>query len=128
MNRRLTFFFFAISVMFVLTHLMAMQASLYWYFWWADIVMHFWGGLLIGLGVHVLAGLPNLSIDATIRWVLGITLVTVVAWEVFELYYGLYDVDGYWIDTTIDSVLGFAGAIISHLFLTRRNNTLWQQH
>ena len=49
---RLVILFLLSALAFAVTHLVATAGSLYWYYWWFDIVMHFWGGLLLGLGVH----------------------------------------------------------------------------
>ena len=120
MNKSLTTFFFTASFLFVGAHVVAMHFSFYWYFWWADIVMHSWGGVLVGLGVHVLASLSSVPVRATLPWVVTALLVATLSWEVFERSFGLFNPDGYLLDTSIDILLGFTGGILAHLFLSRK--------
>ncbi|MCA9367331.1 hypothetical protein KC887_03680 [Candidatus Kaiserbacteria bacterium] len=117
-QRRLTLFFIS-ALAFLGAHITANKLALYWYFWWADIIMHFWGGLLIGLGVHILASLPSLPIRATLPWLLTILFVVTFSWEGFERYFGLYNPDGYVLDTIMDIALGFTGGLLAHTVLTK---------
>jgi len=113
--------FLIFAGLFALVHSMAMAASLYWYFWWFDIFMHFWGGWLFGLGVHALSTLRFLRMNPTTKTVLMIILVIIVGWEVFERYAGLYDPMVYVIDTTQDLLLGLSGGLLAHfVFRTYR--------
>ena len=112
--------FFLLSGIFAMTHYVAMQASLYWYFWWFDSVMHFWGGCLIGLGVHALATFPHSHIRPTYRLMLFTLFVATVSWEIFEWHYGIADTRNYVFDTTKDIFLGFSGGLLAHTILWRR--------
>jgi len=97
---------------------------LYWYYWWFDIMMHFWGGLLIGAGVHVLCGLKNISLQPTLP-LLILTLVLITgSWEVFEWYAGLYDHSTHTIDTAQDIAVGFIGGVIAFFILKYKKHHL----
>ena len=120
MNTRLTLWFFLFATIFLVAHIVAMHLSLYWYFWWTDIVMHFWGGVLIGVGVHVLASLDSTPLRASLAWVLIALAIATISWELFERSFGLFNPDGYVLDTSMDIVLGFAGGLLAHFFLARR--------
>ena len=112
--------FFLLSGIFAMTHYVAMQASLYWYFWWFDSMMHFWGGCLIGLGIHALATFADFRIKPNYKLVLTILFVATVSWEFFEYHYNLYDTRNYIFDTAKDIVLGFSGGLLTHTILRRR--------
>ena len=120
MDKPLTVFFLTMSLLFVGAHIAAMHFSFYWYFWWADIVMHSWGGVLVGLGMHVLASLSSVPVRATLLWVVAALLVATLSWEVFERSFGLFNPDGYLLDTSIDIFLGFTGGLLAHFWLARR--------
>lgn len=102
------------AALFALTHAFAVFTSLYWYYWWFDIFMHFWGGLLIGLGVHALSTISLFRLRATTKTVFIITMLTISGWELFERYAGLYDPLIYVIDTSQDLLLGLTGGLLAH--------------
>ena len=111
--------FLILSVAFATTHYFAGLASLYWYFWWFDILMHFWGGILIGLGVHVFGSFSVISIRPNLLQLLVTIAMVTLSWEIFERVYGLYNPDGYILDTVIDISLGFSGGLLAHVILRR---------
>lgn len=117
MPNRLVIIFLVLSIIFALVHIFAMKLSLYWFHWWFDILMHFWGGTLIGLGVHALATLPKISHFPTTKLVLIVLFVATVSWEIFERAAGLYDPATYVIDTSQDIILGFSGGLLAHFLL-----------
>ena len=104
------------------THLFAVEASLYWYYWWFDIVMHFWGGMLLGVGLHILASFSLWRFTPNVWQVcLGMASV-IIAWEVFEYVVGLYDPNSYVVDVAKDVVVGFSGGLLAHVALINRYN------
>jgi hypothetical protein len=111
----ITFLFSA--ALFAAVHRFAVLTSLYWYYWWFDIVMHFWGGLLIGLGVHVFSGYSRFPIKPTFKSVVLILAVIIGAWELFEYIVGLSDPAIHLVDTVEDVLLGFSGGLLSHFLL-----------
>jgi len=119
---RLIHFFLFISTLFAWTHHVAVAGSLYWYYWWFDIFMHFWGGLLIGLGVHALCRMKSIPILPSTGVVLTVLFVTTFGWEVFELLVGSYAFEIYILDTILDIVLGFSGGLLAHFILQRLYN------
>lgn len=84
--------------------------------------MHFWGGLLIGLGVHALCRMKSIPILPTTGVVLTVLFVTTFGWEVFEWLVGLYAFEIYILDTILDIVLGFSGGLLAHFILQRLYN------
>lgn len=81
--------------------------------------MHFWGGILIGLGVHVFGSFSVISIRPNLLQLLVTIAMVTLSWEIFERVYGLYNPDGYILDTVIDISLGFSGGLLAHAILRR---------
>jgi len=117
---RLTIVYLLAAMAFLWTHYLAVLGSLYWYYWWFDVLMHFWGGLLIGSGVFVLCRLSFVPVKPTLLLTLLTLLLATSTWEVFEWYAGLYNPQTHTIDTIQDIVLGFAGGLIAFYILKRR--------
>jgi hypothetical protein len=115
----LVIIFLLLSALFALTHQLAVAASLYWYYWWFDILMHFWGGSLLTLGVYSLGTLSRLHFKPTVGIILFVLLLATVSWEVFERFAGLYDPQTYLVDTIQDVLIGFSGGLLAHLVLRR---------
>lgn len=109
--------FLAISAFFAFVHFVAVETSLYWYYWWFDIVMHFWGGLLIALGVVSLSTFRRITFKPTFVSVTLVALVFVTVWELFEWKSGLYVLGFDLFDTSLDMFLGVSGAIIGQRLL-----------
>jgi len=119
---RLVLLFLLLSLAFAVTHLVATAGSLYWYYWWFDILMHFWGGLLLGLGVHALCRLKSVSVRTT-WFVVAVTITAAaISWELFEWFTGLYNPIRYTMDTTQDVLLGFGGGLLAHFILSHLYN------
>ncbi len=112
--------FLLLSSLFAAVHFVASKLSLYWYYWWFDSVMHFWGGTLIGLGIHALATLPHVPVRTTLLFLLVTLAVVTVSWEVFEWVFGLYNPVNHTLDTIKDITLGFGGGLLAHLVLQKR--------
>ncbi|MCA9354995.1 hypothetical protein KC865_00380 [Candidatus Kaiserbacteria bacterium] len=111
--------FLILSVVFAITHLVAVVASLYWYYWWFDILMHFWGGVLVGLGVHSICTFSRFNCPATLQMVVITLVVMTGAWEVFEYFAGLYEPATYLPDTIKDVIVGFSGGLLAHYILSK---------
>ena len=113
-----------------LMHGAAIVFSLYWTLWWYDIVLHFLGGIFIGLlvlWVRLLSGYfsapsflwsPGRLFLFTLFW----TFIIGVGWEVFEWLAGnTWSIEGYWLDTTLDVVLDLIGGIAGFLYFIHKH-------
>lgn len=116
---RRTALFLVLSGLFALVHQFAVAATLYWYFWWFDILMHFWGGALIVLGVFVFSGFSFSSFKPSLKIVLLTLVLVTVTWEVFEWFVGLYEPVTYLRDTVKDLVVGLGGGLLAYGVLKR---------
>ena len=108
----------------------AIVFSLYWTLWWYDILLHFLGGIFIGLlvlWVRFLSGYfpassflwsPGRLFLFTLFW----TFIIGVGWEVFEWLAGnTWSIEGYWLDTTLDVVLDLIGGIAGFLYFIHKH-------
>lgn len=120
---RFTISYLLIAFFFAWVHYLAMLSSLYWYYWWFDVFMHFWGGLLVGAGVVVLCGLKSVKLKPTLLLTLLSLLLVTVSWEAFEWYAGLYNPLVHTADTLQDISIGFCGGLIAFFSLKRFNKS-----
>lgn len=117
MNHTRVIIFLVLSAAFAAVHLLALKASLYWYFWWFDVVMHFWGGILIGLGVYTLCTLSRFRCRVTLKMILIALVIATGTWEIFEWWADLWQPTAYYFDTVQDIALGFGGGLLAHVVL-----------
>ncbi len=109
-------------------HLLAISFHLYWTFWWYDIILHFLGGVFIGLLSLWLRffsgyfGTPRIPARTRVFYFVGVSVLTIgIGWEVFERVLGhTWSVEGYWLDTILDVILDFLGGIVAFKFFNRK--------
>lgn len=109
-----TTYFLLSAILFAVVHWFAVKTSLYWVYWWFDIVMHFWGGALITYGTYVIYSFVFENVKPHLKIILLMLVVTTGAWEVFEWFAGLYDPATYLIDTIKDVIVGFSGGLFTY--------------
>lgn len=109
--------FLIIASIFALVHTVAVEASLYWHYWWFDIVMHFWGGLLIALGVVSITTFRCVTLRPTFSLVFGVVCVIAIGWEFFEWQVGLFNPAIHIPDTIYDVTMGLTGGLLGYLIL-----------
>jgi hypothetical protein len=120
----IVWFFLLFATLFTSVHRAAVTASLYWYYSWFDMVMHFWGGLLVSLGVIALSTLQIFPFKPNPKVIALILLFVMVMWEVFEFYAGLYESSWQQVfDTLKDLLFGSLGAISGYFILVKRKQT-----
>lgn len=115
----MTIIFVILSGAFAAVHLFAMKTSMYWYYPWFDIVMHFWGGVLLALGVHSFSSFSRIYIKPSLPVVLIVVLMAATTWEIFERLAGLYDPATYVFDTAKDLIIGLSGGLLAHLLIRK---------
>lgn len=107
-------------------HYLALKFYLYWVFPWFDILMHFLGGLWVGLIVMwflFFSGFINKNINETSRvrvFYVSILSVLIVGllWEVFEFYTGVMILEtNYGMDTIIDLIMDILGASVAATYV-----------
>ena len=115
----IVWWFLGAGLLFAGVHEVATAFYFYWYFWWFDILMHTWGGILIAFGIHALATLPHVPVRADATWLFSALIVATLSWEGFELFFGLFEPDGYFFDATQDILFAFLGGLLAHRVLVR---------
>jgi hypothetical protein len=111
--------FIFLSAAFAATHAFAVWAYFYYAYWWFDIFMHSFGGFLITLGLFAFGTFSIWRRQPRLVEVLSVLLVAVIAWELFEQYFGLYNPIGYLLDTSIDMLLGVGAGLVSYVILKK---------
>lgn len=118
-----------LSVIFSISHILALHFSLYWTTDWFDIYMHFFGGFLGSwMVIYVLAkmGISPQTFSHKLFLFLFVVVsvfAVAVAWELWEIYVGFIDPFKDFIDSMIDLVMGVTGAIIGFIYYDKKFKT-----
>lgn len=120
MKPRLLFISFFLIALLGALHFIASEFYFYWTISWFDTMMHFLGGISLGLfslWVAYSAGLFKkmpLSRSAIIVTAFFSVLIIGVGWEIFEKMNGLtQSTEGYRLDTIHDLLADMAGALVA---------------
>lgn len=119
MPQAVVWIFLFVSSVFASVHSFAVSMSLYWYYWWFDIMMHFWGGMLIVLGVYALCSLKHIPLKPSTMLIFVTLFSTMIIWEFFEWKVGLFSPTTYLFDTVKDMVVGFSGGLLAYILTVR---------
>lgn len=109
--------FLIVGVVVAVAHYWASRAGLYYALASTDIVMHFLGGLWVGLAAILFfftsgfARLPRRDARVVAVVTVASAMAVGLGWEVHELWTGLADPVLDRVDTSIDLVMDFLGAI-----------------
>jgi hypothetical protein len=100
--------------------------SLYWSLWWFDILMHFLGGLLIGLAsAWAYVFVFKKGTRGLIRATLLSVLIVGIFWELYEVYIGIQVThEPYVWDTSVDIILDLIGAYLAGSFIKNSITTV----
>lgn len=119
MPQAIVWIFLAVSSIFAAVHNFAVVTSLYWYYSWFDIIMHFWGGILVVLGVYAICSLKHVPLKPTTLIIFSTLAITMLLWEIFEWKAGLFDPQTHLFDTTKDIIVGLIGGLVGYLVAIR---------
>lgn len=97
-----------LSALLATLHLWAFEEFLYWRYVWFDILMHFLGGLALGvfLAAFLNAWRPMLFLVACTAILTG--------WELFEYLLGFPREANYVFDTALDLLMGTLGMLLAY--------------
>lgn len=119
MIRPIVLIFIILSILFAFTHYVAVLGSLYYFYWWLDLPMHFWGGCLLALGLYTFSTFQTIKFKPSFKLLLLLLLVATVAWELFEWQIGLGDLKSPIGEALKDIMVGFSGGLLTHLILAK---------
>lgn len=120
MNHRLLYISFLFIALLGVLHYLASSFYFYWTISWFDTVMHFLGGIsmgLLSLWVIYASGIFKRMTPTrtrTIVTVLIAVLVVGIGWEIFENLNGLtQSTEGYKLDTIHDLIADICGGLVA---------------
>ncbi len=101
------------SALVLYLHLIGMEHSLYFYYWWYDVLLHFLGG-------SALAFLMLIFTKSWKKTIIGM-LILAAGWEVFEyvLHIAVMEGQDYILDTIKDFVMDLLGAF-SAIYISKK--------
>lgn len=106
-----------------LMHFVGVKFYLDWFYWWYDMVLHFLGGVVVGMFSLVFikktVDLSTWTNNKIITRAIFSTLVIGLLWEVFELSVGtasFSDGMAYVTDTSSDLILDIVGSFFGSLY------------
>ncbi len=111
-----------VSVLVLFLHKIALDFFLYWTTDWYDIVMHFLGGVVIGmiayLVIDMFSGLKIVKQTklAHFSFVFGILLIIGLGWELFEIWTELIDPIADRLDSMMDLVMDSVGGVTAFFY------------
>jgi len=118
---------FGLIVLIGILHLIGLHLFLYWPDGYYDILMHFLGGMWVGLTAVWLMFFYPVSrahvfrANAVLATVVISLLVIGTGWEVFEYVYNVTMTGANYVaDTTADYLMGMAGALCAAVYILWR--------
>lgn len=116
-NTVVSIFLFSFASLAII-HELALRFYLYWRHPWFDIPMHFFGGIVVALGVYTARELklPFFKRTITFPFVLAFVLFAAFIWELFELMGGISVIQiNFMFDTALDLILGLLGGVVGYV-------------
>lgn len=115
-----------LSVIFALSHKIALDLSLYWTTGWSDIYMHTFGGVIGALLVIYVLQKIGISPQSLPRKIIMLMFVCVsvlavgAIWELWEIFVGFTDPFTDLRDTIMDLIMDTIGAIIGFVYYDKK--------
>ncbi len=117
------------SVVVFFFHYIALRFSLYWVIDWYDIPMHFLGGFTMGiLGTFIfftsgyIRQTYELRHNKMLVFIITMMFTAIIglAWELWELFFGLSSIYLDKIDTVVDLIMDMLGSLAAFLVVIRK--------
>ena len=93
----------------LILHSISIARSLYWTYWWFDIITHALGGFAMGMLAAVLCSKKERGVGPV---TISLLLLLLIGWEVFEVAFIGIETKGtkYMIGTFLDILIGMISA------------------
>ena len=108
----------SLAILLWLLNYIAIQFYFYWTIAWYDIMMHFLGGLTIGVFLIYLLKIFSLSTRSFLT-IFILAMAISIAWEIFEYINDLNPIEGYMTDTLLDFLMDALGIFVAYLTVSR---------
>ena len=119
MKKQLLIFNIGLVFLIAVLNKIALNFFLYWRFWWFDILMHFLGGLWVGiiiLWLYYYSGYIKRPIESK-KYVFWLSVISVIivglGWEIFEFIIEVDFSNNYVGDTLLDLIMDTIGAVVA---------------
>ena len=118
-----------VSIVVLVLHVLALQYSLYWSIDWYDILMHFLGGLTMGiLATYIFFTSNYIKSTAVLKdnkFVVFViislfTLSVGLIWELWEVFVEFSNVLEDQVDTIIDLIMDMLGALTAFYYVKNK--------
>lgn len=124
MRKHLLLIGLSLTLLFWLLNFIALTFYLYWTTGWYDYMMHFLGGLTVGVLVIWTFNIKNKS-PLSFLVVFISVLVVGGGWEVFEYVNDItFSTEGYTLDTIHDLIMDSLGAVVAYRVSTSKSQEL----
>lgn len=110
--------------LFIATHQFFLYFNLFWYFWWADILMHTWGGAMVVMSWYTIERTMTFPRTMALKYNHPLLVLTfmMIGWEIFEYMFKISNTTNYVFDTILDFITGAIGGLI--VFYVIRSRTI----
>jgi len=116
-DRKLLFVQLYLVALVAILHLVGTALSLYWLFWWYDILVHFLASIWVAFGAIWIARQVGI-IKTGICAVLAVCMIG-VSWEIFEYLIGAVNTKYIVFDTALDMFMNFFGGWVGIVLAQR---------
>lgn len=116
-TRRILFLQLFLIAIVAALHLVGTALSLYWMFWWYDMVVHFLASIWVALAAVLIAN--QLGFRHVGLWVCLCVVAVSIGWEFFEYSIGATDAaerSVFVIDTALDFIVNMIGGLLGLYF------------
>jgi hypothetical protein len=113
-RERILFALFVALLVLTAFHFVGIANHFFWVFWWYDLVAHFLGGIVIGLGSAWLLFLRGRG--HSMAFSLATIVLVGILWEGFEAYFKLTFFPFDFLDTVSDLSFDTLGGVVGVYF------------
>lgn len=109
---------------FLAAHQIFLYLDFFWVFWWADVLLHTAGGVLVVWSWYVIERTQTFPKTMALGFnhPLILLVLMMIGWEIFEYAFGIANTTNYISDTAQDFLFGGLGGLVA--FLISKSRTI----